>query len=104
MVAAMATITGPASGLAEMSRLASESVEGWLRGYEGYRGLVVLTDEDGGRSHVATFWATPEAEANARAARGAMRDQIAATVGMAVADFAVYEVAVFEIPDENDEK
>ena len=30
-----------------------------------------------------------------------MRDQIAATVGMAVADFAVYEVAVFEIPDED---
>lgn len=100
MVAAMATITGPASGLAEMSRLASESVEGWLRGYEGYRGLIVLTDEAGGRSHVVTLWETAEAEETARAARGAMRDQIAATVGMAVADFAVYEVAVFEVADE----
>jgi heme-degrading monooxygenase HmoA len=104
MVAAMATITGPAAGLAEMSRLASESVDDWLRGYEGYRGLVVLTDEAGGRSQVTTFWETAEAEEKARAARGAMRDQIAETVGMAVADFGVYEVAVFEIPGDENER
>ena len=64
----------------------------------------MLTDEAGGRSQVVTFWETPEAEENARAARGAMRDQIAATVGMAVADFTVYEVAVFELPGENYEQ
>jgi len=98
VVAAMATISGPASGLAEMSRMASESVEGWLREYPGYRGLVVLTNEDAQRSVVMTFWETPEAEAQARAARGAMRDRIAQTAGMAVVDFEVYEVAVFEVP------
>ena len=97
MVAAMATVAGPAPGLAELSRMASESVEGWLRGYEGYRGLVVLTDEEGQRSQVITLWETHEAEADARAARGAMRDQIAAMAGMEVVDFGVYEVAVFEL-------
>jgi hypothetical protein len=97
MVAALATISGPVSGLAELSRMASESVEGWLRGYEGYRGLVVLTDEEGHRSQVITLWDTPEAEVEARAARGAMRDQIAAMAGMSVVDFGVYEVAVFDI-------
>jgi hypothetical protein len=95
----MATISGPASGLAEISRMASETVEVWLREYEGYRGLVVFTDEAGQRSRVVTLWATPEAEENARAARGAMRDQLAATAGMAVEDFGVWEVAVFEVPD-----
>jgi heme-degrading monooxygenase HmoA len=98
MVAAMATVAGPASGLADLARMASESVESWLRGYEGYRGLVVLADEGGQRSQVITFWETHEAEAEARAARGAMRDQIAAMAGMAVVDFGVYEVAVLEIP------
>jgi heme-degrading monooxygenase HmoA len=98
MVAAMATVAGPASGLAEISRMASESVESWLRGYEGYRGLIVLTDEEGQRSQVITLWETPEAEAEAREARGAMRDQIAAMTGMSVVDFGVYEVAVFELP------
>lgn len=100
MVAALATISGPVSGLADISRMASESVESWLRGYEGYRGLVVLTDEEGQRSQVITLWETHEAEAEARAARGAMRDQIAAMAGMSVVDFGVYEVAVFELPQD----
>ena len=45
--------------------MASESVEVWLREYEGYRGLVVLTDETAQRSRVITLWATPEAEEKA---------------------------------------
>jgi hypothetical protein len=97
MVAAMATVSGLASGLADIARLASESVESWLQAYEGYRGLIVLADEEGQRSQVITLWETHEAEAGARAARGAMRDQIAAMAGMSVVDFGVYEVAVFEI-------
>jgi heme-degrading monooxygenase HmoA len=96
----MATIRGPAEGLAEISRMASESVEGWLRGYEGYRGLLVFTDEAASQSWVVTLWESAADEANARSGRGAMRDQIAAAAGMEVVDFGVYEVAVFEVPDE----
>ena len=94
----MATISGPASGLAEMSRMASEAVDTWLQEYDGYRGLIVFTDEEARRSRVVTLWETAEAEENARSARGAMRDQLAATAGMSVDDFDVWEVAVFEVP------
>jgi hypothetical protein len=94
----MATMSGPVSGLAELARMATESVELWLREYEGYRGLVVLTDEAAQRSRVITLWATPEAEERARRSRGSMRDQIAATTGMEVVDFGVFEIAVLEIP------
>jgi hypothetical protein len=94
----MATISGPASGLAEISRMASDAVDTWLQEYEGYRGLIVFTDEDGQRSRVVTLWETPQAEKAARGARGAMRDQLAATAGMSVDDFGLWEVAVFEIP------
>jgi heme-degrading monooxygenase HmoA len=93
----MATISGPVSGLADISRMASETVEPWLREYEGYRGLVVLTDEDTDTSRVITFWATAEDEERARPSRGAMRDAIAATAGMEVVGFEVYEVPVCEI-------
>lgn len=92
----MAKITGPATGLADISRMASESVEGWLREYEGYRGLVVLTDEDAQTSRVITFWETPEAEESSRTRRGAMRDHIATAAGMEVVEFGVWEVAVYE--------
>lgn len=80
--------------------MASEAVGTWLQEYEGYCGLVVFTDEAGQRSRVVTLWATAEAEESARSARGAMRDQLAATAGMTVDDFGVWEVAVFEVPDE----
>ena len=94
----MATLSGPVSGLGDISRMASESVEGWLRGYDGYRCLLVFTDEEAQTSRVVALWETPKDEARARSSRGAMRDQIAATAGMEVVDFGVYEVAVFELP------
>lgn len=100
MVAAMATIRGSAESLAETSRMASESVEEWLRGYEGYRGLMIFTDETAQESRVVTLWETAQAEAQARTARAAMRDQVAAAAGMEVVEFGVYEVAVFELPGE----
>ena len=95
----MATIEGPAKELAEIARMAGEGIEGWLRGYEGYRGMVVMTDEEAGRSQVMTFWESPEAELQARAGRAAMRDQIAAMAGMDVVHFGVYDVAVLELPE-----
>ena len=97
MVAAMATLTGPATGLAEISRMASEAVEGWLRDYDGYRGLLIFTDEGAQTSRVVTLWETAEAEGKARSSRGAMRDQIAAQAGMELVEFGVWEVAVLEL-------
>jgi len=97
MVAAMATISGPASGLSEISRLAAEAIEGWLRDYDGYRGLMIFTKEDAQRSIVVTLWDTPEDEERARVSRAAMRDQIAAQVGMTVESFEVYEVPVCDV-------
>jgi hypothetical protein len=92
----MATLTGPATDLAAISRMASEAVAGWLRDYEGYRGLLIFTDEGAQTSRVVTLWETAEAEEKARASRGAMRDQIAAQAGMELLEFGVWEVAVFE--------
>jgi heme-degrading monooxygenase HmoA len=97
VIAAMSTIEGPASGIAEISRMAAEDIESWLRGYEGYRGLLVLTDESATRSRVITLWDTPEHEQLARESRGAMRDMVAAAVGMSVIEFEVYEVAVCDV-------
>jgi heme-degrading monooxygenase HmoA len=98
MIAAMASLSGPAPGMAEIARIAGEAIEGWLREYEGYRGLIVLADELGERAKIVTLWETPEAEARARSGRAAMRDQLAATAGMAVDAFDVYEVPVYHVP------
>jgi hypothetical protein len=97
MVAAMAEFSGNATGLAETARIAGEGIEGWLRAYEGYLGLVMLTDEDSKTSRVITFWESRVAEERSRPGRTTMREQIAGTAGLDVVDYRVWEVPVFEL-------
>jgi hypothetical protein len=99
MVAAMATLRGPIATLAEVSRLAGENVGPWLREYEGYRGTLVFTDQATETARLITLWETAEDEARARASRGAMRDQLAATAGMEVVGFEVFDVVAHEFLD-----
>src|SRR5262245_44165433 len=96
MVAAMATLSGATPEMDGIAEMASESIEGWLKEYEGYRGLVVLSDTESGRSRVITLWETHEDEQRARVSRAAMRDQLATTIGYTVEAFEVYDVPVFD--------
>jgi heme-degrading monooxygenase HmoA len=97
MIAAISIVTGPALGMADYARIAREAIEGWLRGYDGYRGLIVFTDEDGQRARIVTLWETPEDEMSSRQGRSAMRDRVAAGAGMVVEGVELYEVPVCEI-------
>ncbi len=91
MVAAMATISGPAASLATLTEL-SDDVAGWLRQTSGYRGVFVLVDEGEATSRLITLWETPEDELAARRARGAMRDRLLAMAGLEIVSFEVYGV------------
>jgi len=91
MVAAMATLSGPAANLAAITEVSGD-VGGWLRRYDGYRGVFVFVDENEKASRVITLWETAGDELAARHARGAMRDQLMAMAGLEVVSFDVYEV------------
>jgi hypothetical protein len=91
MVAAMATLSGPAANLAAITQVSGD-VGGWLRQYDGYRGVFVFVDESEETSRVITLWETAADELAARRARGAMRDQLMALAGLEVISFDVYEV------------
>jgi heme-degrading monooxygenase HmoA len=97
MVAAVSIVRGAAEGMAEAGRLAADAVRSWLRVYEGFRGLVVMTDEEGEKARIITFWDTPEAEERARAGRASMRDRLVGTVGMEVVGMELYEVPVLDL-------
>ena len=97
MVAAMSTLSGPVSALADISRLAGENVGPWLREYDGYRGTLVFTSAEAKTAHLITLWDSPADEGHARESRGAMRDQLAATAGMEVVGFEVFEVLAHEL-------
>jgi hypothetical protein len=96
MVAAMSTLSGPVEALADISRIAGESVGPWLREYEGYRGTFVFADEEARTARLITLWDSAEDEERARTSRGAMRDQLAGTAGMQVVAFEVFEVVAHE--------
>ncbi len=91
MVAAMATVSGPAASLAALTEVAGD-VGGWLRRYDGYRGVFVFADPNEKTSRVITLWETAHDERAARRARGAMRDQLMTMAGLEVVSFDVYEV------------
>ena len=93
----MADFTGPLTGLDEISRIVGEGIEGWLREYDGYRGLVMLTHEDTQVTRVITFWDSHEAEVSTRHGRQAMREQLAASLGLEVADYRVWEMPLYEL-------
>jgi hypothetical protein len=97
MVAAMSTLSGPVEALADISRLAGDNVGPWLREYEGYRGTLVFTDEASRTARLITLWESREYEERARGSRGAMRDQLAATAGMEVVAFEVFDVVAHEL-------
>ena len=93
----MAEFTGPVTELAEIARIAGEAIEGWLRDYDGYLGLVMLTDEESKTSRVITFWESRQAEVSSRSVRKTIREQIAGTAGLDVVDYRVWEVPVCEV-------
>ncbi len=103
MVATFVTMSGPSPGLAQIARMAQEAIEGWLREYDGYLGLVILTNDDEQRARIVTFWDTPENEFRSRQGRHAMRSQIANAAELAIEEIEVYEVPVFELVDPAEE-
>jgi heme-degrading monooxygenase HmoA len=79
--------------LADTAQLVGESMEGWLRGFEGYAGLLILTNEAESRARVMTFWTSREAlEASARG-RESVRNSLAERLGVTVESVESYEVS-----------
>lgn len=98
-VASMATLTGAVPEMDDAGTMAGEAMFPWLRDLDGFRGVIVLTDEPGQRARVLTFWESREAAERSRTSREALRNQMAATVGMTVESSETYVVAHLEITD-----
>jgi heme-degrading monooxygenase HmoA len=93
----MTLVTGKAPEMADIARMAHESVEEWLRGYDGYLGVIVFTDQDGERARIITLWDSAAAEERSRRGRSEMRESVVARAGMSIEGFEVYEVPVCEL-------
>ena len=93
----MSTVKGRIPSMEEVGRITGESMRGWLLGLEGYRGLMILTDEANGAGHVLTFWDSEEDVVKTRATRRAMRAKLAETVGVEVTAYEELAVAILDL-------
>ena len=96
MVARVTRFRGPPDRMEEGVRLFREQVIPWLQDSTGFRGWVVLVDRENEKAMGITFWATEEAAAANEAIGGALRDEVAASVGAMMESLELYEVAVVE--------
>jgi hypothetical protein len=56
MLANMTTVTSGRGDLSTEAKMAAEALLPWVRQFDGYRGIVVLTDGENGKAHFVTFW------------------------------------------------
>ena len=79
--------------LAETARFVGETMEPWMRDFEGYEGLLILTDQASGTARMITFWESQRAAEQSRHGRLTMRDRLSETIGVQVEGTEPFEVA-----------
>ncbi len=92
MYASMTTTRGTIEDLPEIAAMVGETMVAWLREIEGFGGLLMLSNEERGTTHVIALWESEELAERHREARMRFRDKITATVGVEVLETVPYEV------------
>ena len=81
----------------EIAAIAGEEMLRWLRGIDGFDGLLMLTNEEAATTLVLTFWENRAVAERHRAARMQFRDRISATVNVNVEETSDYEISFAEL-------
>jgi hypothetical protein len=98
MHASLTTTLGPADDdQLELAVMVGETMLGWLRDLEGFEGLLMLSDEDRGTTHVITFWESAEVAERSRISRLQLRDRITETVSVEVQETRPYTVSFADL-------
>jgi heme-degrading monooxygenase HmoA len=76
----------------EYARIAGEEMVPWLAQIEGWRGLLMLSNEQEGRTLVLSFWESREAAERHHTARMQFRDRITSAVNVDVEEWSGYDL------------
>ena len=85
--------------MAQLAVMAGEAMVAWLRDIEGFHGLVMLTNQATGTTHVISFWESPEVADRHRVARLEFRDRITSTLSVEVQETEPYDVPFATLPE-----
>ena len=76
----------------ELATIAGEEMLPWLRGIDGFEGLLMLSDAATGTTLVVTFWESEEVAERHGEARRQFRESITSAVNVNVVDTSGYEL------------
>jgi hypothetical protein len=99
MFASMSTFRGEGIDLDTAAKAAGESMEAWLRQFDGYLGLILLTNQEAGSAHALTFWENAESVEQSEHGRTQMRESMAATIGVDVVASGSYAISFRDGPN-----
>ena len=97
MHASVTTTRGTTDDMLAVATMVGETMTPWLRGLDGFEGLLMLSNEETGTTHVITFWADEEVAERSRIARLQLRDRITATVSVEVQETQPYIVSFADL-------
>jgi hypothetical protein len=92
MLANMTTVKTDRGGLDEDAKIAAEALLPWVRQFDGYRGIVVMSDRENGMAHFVTFWEDQEALQKSEYGRTQVREQMAKTAGVEIENVQSFSV------------
>jgi hypothetical protein len=93
----MTTTKGTAEDMVAIATMAGETMVEWLRDIEGFQGLLMLSNDETGTTHVISFWESKEIADRSRVARLKLRDRITSTVSVEVQETEAYEVSFADL-------
>jgi hypothetical protein len=96
--AAVTRTTGATGNIAEEAVMVGETMAMWLREVEGFKGMLMLTDEASGTVQVIALWETRQVAERHREARARLRDRVSATVGVQVEETVGFDVPFAFLP------
>jgi hypothetical protein len=96
MLANMTSVKSDGANLETEARMAAEALLPWVRQFDGYRGMIVLSDGVNGRARFVTFWEDLDALERSEHGRKQVREQMAKTAGVEIDDVQAYTVLLVD--------
>jgi hypothetical protein len=96
MFANMTSVKTDRTDLDGDARMAADALLPWVRQFEGYRGMIVLSNAESGTARFVTFWEDRDALERSERGRMQVREQMAKTAGAEIDDVQAYTVLLVD--------
>jgi heme-degrading monooxygenase HmoA len=96
MFANMTSVKTDRGSLEDEAQMAADALLPWVRQFDGYRGMIVLSNGENGTARFVTFWEDRDALERSERGRMQVREQMAKTAGAEIDDVQAYTVLLVD--------